>query len=239
MQTEVDKALAALTNKNPFVDANGNIRIGLRVPQIRSFVTKNFKYSKNESKSWMRYWDEVWKTSTYYESMSAALYCYQHRSLELYELKKVIYWIERCQSWEHSDDLSKIYAQVVEENPKAIVPTLKKWNRSSNPWKRRQSVVSLIEYASKRKTILPFKKLLSFINPLLDDQNYYVQKGLGWTMREIYNAYPREMIPFFEKNILLINPIAYSPATEKLNRKTKYKFNRLRKHRYKLQIKKA
>jgi hypothetical protein len=30
-----------------------------------------------------------------------------------------------------------------------MLPTLRKWNKSRNPWKRRQSVVSLIEYARK------------------------------------------------------------------------------------------
>jgi 3-methyladenine DNA glycosylase AlkD len=101
--------------------------------------------------------------------------------------------MDRCGCWEHCDDLAKIYATVVEANPSWSMPSLKKWNCSGNPWKRRQSMVSLIEYARKRTRLLPFAELIAFVEPLLDDDEDYVQKGLGWTVREIGNAYPEEI----------------------------------------------
>lgn len=229
--SKIDKMLSTFSHRKPYVIDDGPLRIGLKVPQVRSFVKKNFKYLENKSEHFLQFWDSTWKSSVYFESMSAALYFYQNRSLQEKEFKKIIKWADRCQCWEHSDDLSKIYAQVVEDKPKIILPQLTKWNQSKNPWKRRQSVVSLIEYSRKRKTVLPFKKLISFVKPLLSDEEYYVQKGVGWTIREIYNVYPKEMLEFFDRNLLAINPLAYSAATEKLDKKTKLQFNKLRKQR--------
>ena len=134
----------------------------------------------------------------------------------------------RCDCWEHSDDLSKIYAQVVEDNPEWILPTLEKWNRARSPWKRRQSVVALIEYASKRRRVLPFSRLIQFVTPLLDDDDYYVQKGVGWTLREIYNVYPAETLRFIETNLLSLGANAYSAATEKIDKQTKSRLNKIR-----------
>jgi 3-methyladenine DNA glycosylase AlkD len=161
--------------------------------------------------------------------MSLSIYPFQHKSLSKNEFEKIINWVDKCSCWEHSDDLSKIYAQVLEENPNWILPYYKKWNKSENLWKRRQSIVGLLEYASKRKKVLLFEELISFIQPLLKDDAYYVQKGIGWTLREIYNIYPKETLDFIEKNTLDISSIAYSAATEKINKETKQKLNVLRK----------
>ncbi|MCK5682604.1 DNA alkylation repair protein [bacterium] len=111
---------------------------------------------------------------------------------------------------------------------------------SGNPWKRRQSVVGLIEYFSKRKKVLPFVHLIRVVEPLLDDPEYYFQKGIGWTLREIYNAYPDKTLCYIKKYLLSISPIAYSAATEKIDKRIKQNFNKERKRNrnYKKSIKK-
>lgn len=144
------------------------------------------------------------------------------------EIRTVIKWVERCTCWWHSDDLSKIYATSVEATPHWIVPTLKRWNKSDNPWKRRQSMVSLIEYASKRERFLPFVELLAFIEPLLDDDDYYVQKGLGWTLREIGNAYPQKFQGVMQKYAARLAPQAWTGATKNLNKDEKARLRAIR-----------
>jgi len=219
-----------LTNhaKKPYIKENDYERLGLRVPLVRFELKKNFSYSSDFIKDQLSEWSGIWNQSRYFESMSSALYFYQHRSLTKLEYLEIKKWINRCSCWEHSDDLSKIYAQVVEDNPSWILPDLKMWNKSKNPWKRRQSVVSLLEYSRKRRMFQSFKVLISFIEPLLADDDYYVQKGVGWTMREIYNIYPEKMLSFFRKRLHDISPVAYSAAVEKLAVDVKLEFKHLR-----------
>lgn len=204
-------------------------RIGLRVPIVRKCLKENLSFvSKNRSAT-LKYWDNVWNNSPYFEAMSLALYFYQHRELNQVEVKKILTWIERCSCWEHSDDLSKIIAHNLEINPSWISPTLVRWNKSKNPWKRRQSVVGLLEYSSKRKIVPAFEELIVFITPLLDDEDYYVQKGVGWTLREIFNVYPQKTIRYIKEHLTSLSSIAYSTATEKLDRQKKVSFNEKRK----------
>ena len=204
-------------------------RFRLGVPQTRKLIKNHFSFSDDALTRKLRVWDYVWKNSLCYEAMSLCIYVYQSREISKDEFNTLRTWVNRCYCWEHSDDLSKIYADIVEKNPTWILPSLAKWNRSKSIWKRRQSVVSLLEYASKRSRFLPFVKLISFVDPLLEDSEYYVQKGVGWTIREIYNVYPIETLEYLEKNILRIQPAAYSSATEKLNKTIKSKFNGIRK----------
>ncbi len=204
-------------------------RLGIRIPLLRSAVKTGYSFYAKTAPEILAIWDYVWRNSRCYEVMTQALYYYQNRTtLTKAELKTVCSWIEKCDRWELSDDLSKIYANAVEAAPEVMTPILKQWNGSDNPWKRRQSVVGLIEYARKRKRYLPYAKLIAFVEPLLADQDYYVQKGVGWTLREIYNVYPTETLRFFENRAFVIDPRAWSAATEKLDKAARASLNSLR-----------
>lgn len=231
--SEVDQLLLKLLKGRPYSSHcqgdDGHNRIGLRVPTVRQSYKEFASARKTLPEQELAFWDHIWRDSFYMESMSFALYAFQHRSLVRKELKLLIRWVDRIQCWEHSDDLSKILAQVVEENPDWILPTYDRWNKAKNPWKRRQSLVGLIEYHGKRRVILSFEKYLSYILPLLGDEDYYVQKAVGWTLREVYCLYPKQTLKFYRENLLSIRPTAYSAAMEKLDAKTKASFRLKRK----------
>ena len=163
--------------------------------------------------------------------MNQALYFYQQMELSRREFTTIRGWADRCTCWEHSDDLAKIYADVVELHPDWVLDTLKKWNRSRNSWKRRMSMTSLIEYAVKRNRFLPYSQLIGFVEPLLDDPEFYVQKGLGWTVREIGNAYPTEIGSFMEENAARLSPQAWTGATKNMDKPEKDRLKQLRMQR--------
>jgi 3-methyladenine DNA glycosylase AlkD len=140
-------------------------------------------------------------------------------------------WSAQIDNWAHSDTLSGIYSRVLEQSPELAYSTLQKWNQSKNPWLRRLSIVSLFYYSSQRKKVLPLRKVLSLVEPQLDYEHYYVQKGVGWTLREAGNVYPKETFSFLEKNIRRLSPAAFSAATEKLTKQQKDRLKALRKAR--------
>lgn len=210
---------------------NGFARCYRRVPEVRALLKtpllKNIQALPG--KQALDIWHHVYLNTPSYDLGSLALYFYQYRALEKSEFNKLKTWLKRCDCWEHSDDLSKIFADTLERQPDWVLPVLSKWNSAKNPWQRRQSVVSLLEYAQKRKSVQPYKTLISFIEPLLNDEEYYVQKGVGWTLREIYNVYPIEMTEFFNRRFSEIQPTAWSAATEKLDKTLKKDLNSRRK----------
>ena len=105
----------------------------------------------------------------------------------------------------------------MEKMPEEIYSQYERWNKSDNPWERRQSLVGMLLYSKKRKTLLPAIKLLNMVEPLIQDKDYFVQKGLGWALREIGNIYPEETMAFLHKNCINLHSVAFTTAIEKIS----------------------
>ncbi|MGZ3794170.1 MAG: DNA alkylation repair protein [Bdellovibrio sp.] len=208
--------------------------VGLRVPQLQQAMHNGFSFSEAETDKQAKIWDYIWWNSDCYEVMSLALAWYydnKQRKILSQHWSKLKKWSEKIDNWAHSDSLSGIYARILEENPEKVYPTLVEWNSSTNPWLRRLSIVSLLYYSSQRKEFLPLKKILTLVQSQLDYDHYYVQKGVGWTLREAFNIYPDATFSFMKKNVRNISAQAFSAATEKLTSKQKMQLKKLRKRK--------
>lgn len=205
--------------------------IGLKVPQVRQTLKAGFSFSRGVPADTAKAWDYVWREADSFEALLLALtWFYEPRQKPILRahwpmLKR---WSARIDNWAHADGLSGIYARILEEDPKLVYPVLVKWNASPNSWLRRLSIVSLLYYRSQREKCLPCGKILPLVEALLDDEDYYVRKGVGWTLRECGNEYPNETYRFMEKHILRLHPHAFSAATEKLTAARKARLKALR-----------
>jgi 3-methyladenine DNA glycosylase AlkD len=227
--TAVHTRLEKLNSKAPKFDDTINLyRLRLGVPLVRKSLKPIYPFVSDSCELNLASWNEVWKLSNIFEAKSQAIYFYQYKRINLHEFEVIADWVSDCTCWEHSDDLSKIIAGVTEENPKWSLTVLQRWVKSKNPWHRRQALVGMIEYASKRQRFLPFNTYIKNIDPLLSDKDYYVQKAVGWTLREVYNVYPDECLKYQKLKIESISSIAYPAATEKMNSREKTMLNRLR-----------
>lgn len=239
---EVETALSSLPRRtsaqNPEAYIGGGqskLRyIGLRVPDLRQTSRTGFSFSQRPPEEVAKIWDFVWHNSDCYEVMSLALTWFEdpkrRKTLKTYWplLKK---WSARIDNWAHSDTLSGIYARIHEDSPTEVYETFKKWNASKNPWLRRISMVSLIFYSSQREKYPSLGKVLALVKPQLAFDHYYVQKGVGWTLREAGNVYPAPIASFIEKHVHEISAQAFSAATEKMSPRQKDHLKKLRKQR--------
>jgi 3-methyladenine DNA glycosylase AlkD len=94
---------------------------------------------------------------------------------------------------------------------------------------RRQSVLSPLCYARSRKVKPPFNKIIALVKPLLNDPDYYVQKGVGWCLRETGIVYPEKTFVFLTEYHHVITSTAFAAAAEKLPAKQKEQLKLLRK----------
>ncbi len=206
--------------------------LGIRVPDVRRVLQAGFSFSTKEPDEVAKIWNYVWWNSDCYEVMSLALAWFEnpkHRPIlkkSWADLKK---WSARVDNWAHSDGLSGIYARLHEEHPAEIYETLKKWNVSKNPWFRRLSIVSLFYYSSQRQRYPSFNKVVALLKPQLLFDHYYVQKGVGWTLRETGNVYPDATYKFMESNVHKISAAAFSASVEKMAPPRREYLKRLRK----------
>jgi len=206
--------------------------IGLRVPHLRQAMRQGFSFSRKSTAELAQIWNQVWWESDCFEVMALALawfYEPQQKAVLCDSWPLLQKWSSRIDNWAHSDTLSGLYARILEQNPQVVYPTLVDWSLSDQPWLRRLSVVSLLYYSSQRKKVLPFKKIRALVHPQIEFAHYYVQKGVGWTLRESSNVYPTETYAYLKKNISKVSSHAFSAATEKLPPRKKQLLKRLRK----------
>lgn len=76
--------------------------------------------------------------------------------------------------------------------------------------------MSLLYYSATRKKVLPAEKMFPLVERLLDDPDFYVQRGAGWALRELGNVYPRKARRFLARHATRLSAIAFAAATEKL-----------------------
>lgn len=197
--------------------------LAIRVPVLNKLVREGFSFYSKTDKEILQIWNAVWNQASLHDTMSLPLIYYRWKlsALTPAHFRVFTSWMEHIENWAHADQLCQLLSILYERYPKLVEPTLQQWNRSKNPWKRRASVVSTIYYASKKRTPPSRQRVLSLIQPLLRDPDHYVQKGVGWQLREAYKLWPREILRFLESHVIELPAITFSYATEKLTKKDK------------------
>lgn len=197
--------------------------LDLKVPDVRNAYKKGFSFFTPKSKEFqlehLKIFNYIWQNSKQFEALVICLSYIKSLPFDVRKKNRslILTWLSKSDNWAISDELSSLYSAFLEDDLK-LLKLYKKWNRSKNSWERRQSVVGLLFYSRFRKSkFLTWKQIQDFINPLLKDDDYYVQKGVGWTLREAYAWYPRQVLRYISKNALVIAPAAWYACTEKMS----------------------
>jgi 3-methyladenine DNA glycosylase AlkD len=204
-------------HKRDYLGTNNPV-LGLTVPQQRQLLKAGYSFSKLLPDEQLLIWDAVWQQAKYHESKMQALFWLSSikNSVTLTEFWPVMNkWVKFVDSWDTSDNLSSVFARILENARHIVYPTLEKWNISKNPWERRQSIVSLLYFSSSRQVVLPHNQILPLIEKLIEDPDKFVQKGVGWSLRECHSVHPVATRNFIRKHATRISAIAFPAAAEK------------------------
>ena len=203
----------------------------IRVPQIRSLRKRGFSFSTLSIEEQWKVWNYIWQHSEVFELSLMAIHFVNQRPVEeLYKQRKLLLkWIKRIDNWALSDEFSNVMAKLNEFKPSEFAATFKKWNKSNDPWERRASMVGLMYYSQLRDKYVSCSTMLKMVDPHLGDEHYYVQKSVGWTLRECWNVYPKPTYEYLQKTAHLIPPGGWTAATEKLSKADKARLTKLRK----------
>ena len=232
---EVEKKLKENRRENPFAVSIYNTKsivLAVPVPKQRQISIEGFSFSENNFIELKKIWKFIWDNSNILEVKSQSLYFYEQKKHNV-DLTKYFSdlkgFVARLDNWAHSDILSDLFSRMLEKDFKKISPILSKWNKSKNPWMRRQSIVSLFYYQKLRTKKPPLNYVLKMISPLLKDRDYYVQKGVGWTLREAIQAYPKEVGKFIDQFVNDLSPIAFTTVCEKISKERVFQYKLIRK----------
>jgi 3-methyladenine DNA glycosylase AlkD len=233
---EVEKALKTTVIDDPayanFRSKCTNLKVlGHRLPLMHEIEEDGFSFYKLSKQDILKTWTYIWNNSEYLEPMYLPLFYYRRHlnDLDKKAWKTLKAWVNRVENWEHADALCALYSVLLERFPKLIEPTLRTWNKSKNPWKMRCSIVSTIYYASKNRKAPPLKLVFELATPLIKHKDPYIQKGVGWQLREAYKLDPKRTLAFINKHLLDLPATAFSYATERVPKDEKAKMKAKRK----------
>lgn len=194
--------------------------LNLKIPDIREL----FANDKMQQWSFAEI-ENLWFSSDIFEAKTLAVIWLEKQSTDslLKYRQQIFKWALQIDNWALSDGYCGVMARAFEAAPQKLLPTYKKWNRHKNLWLRRISIVGLFYYARARTVKPEFSLVISMVKPHLLAPEYYLQKGIGWTLREAYNVYPKETTEFIIKNLANIHSDAWYAASEKMPLKLKKK----------------
>lgn len=188
---------------------------GLDMGTCRRLIRTGFSFSDGDYARQLRIWDHIWQRARIHEVKLMPLLWLEGlrprpEAQAIWEA--VSPWAKRIDCWDQSDMLSKVYARLLEERRDLVHPVLVEWNSSANPWLRRQSLVSLLYQSGSRRSMLPADQILFLAEARIDDPDHYVQRGIGWTLRECGRAYPQQTLEFLHRHATALSTVAWSGA---------------------------
>jgi 3-methyladenine DNA glycosylase AlkD len=192
--------------------------LGLRIPVIRSILKNDLQIFKENLSTQFEVFEKNWFMADSFDQKHLSLFWLESLSDEdlLKYSKRLLKWASIIDNWAHSDSLCGSYSRIFDIKPKLQLKTFQQWNRHKSPWLRRISMIGFVYYARLRTHHPSFQQAKKFVVPHLKAKEHYVQKAVGWTLREMYTVYPKETLKLLDQNIKNISSIAWVAASERL-----------------------
>jgi 3-methyladenine DNA glycosylase AlkD len=106
--------------------------------------------------------------------------------------------LDHFRSWSHVDSFSAdVVRPLLRRHRKATLKLLRQWNRSSNRFKRRMSVVAFTRKVGESGDFT--EEMLRLCDNLIWDPEDIVQKGVGWTLKDNLRSAPDRIIPYVKE----------------------------------------
>jgi 3-methyladenine DNA glycosylase AlkD len=175
---------------------------------------------------------QLWHSATHREMRYATL-----DLLRLPRVKKQLdlSWLPTVQElvltgdwWDHNDELSgQVLPVLLQRHPAQVKPLLLQWAHSSHLWQRRAAMLAQrslktgfdapLLYACILPSLLPAAVLPPGSSTLA--HGFFVQKGMGWALRERSYAAPAEVQAFCDAYRSQLSPLTLREALKAVNKR--------------------
>ncbi len=130
------------------------------------------------------------------------------------EFVPTLEWLILSKSWWDTVDLlaSNMVGTIFASYPEVRQTAVQRWRASENIWLRRTTLIFQLKY--RDRTDVPL--LFSLIDENLTDSEFFIQKAIGWALREYSKTDAAAVRDFVGKREL--SPLAHREALKWLNR---------------------
>jgi len=165
---------------------------------------------------------ELWKTNIF-ECMLASTKILKNKKIKKDKStwKNGIKFLRDCDGWALEDGLSLSLRECLINHPE-LLDEVEKWTENKNFWIRRAALVFTLPYAKEGKDP---ERMLKWAEKYTPDQEWFIQKAIGWWLRELSKHNPGRVIEFLNNNWRNLKTVARNEATRKMGEKHRGKIN--------------
>ena len=114
--------------------------------------------------------------------------------------------------WAVADDLADVASRCLVEDPRRL-DAVEAWIENPHLWTRRAALVSTLHWAKGGRDP---ERMLGWAARLADDREWFIQKAIGWWLRELSKQDPRRVRRFLKEHGPKLTGVAKREATKYL-----------------------
>jgi len=163
----------------------------------KPFLIKSFLPPKGEAKEIIK---ELWlKPEREYQYFSQELAQRYIKQFEKSDIKLFEFMVVNKSWWDTVDFIAtKLIGEYFKTYPEQREQYVRKWIDSKNIWLQRSAILFQLKYKEKLDT-----QILTFvINSLLGSKEFFINKAIGWILRQYSRTNPNWVIDFVNKTSL-------------------------------------
>ncbi|MEH7180765.1 DNA alkylation repair protein [Neobacillus vireti] len=116
--------------------------------------------------------------------------------------KDIIPFIERLivnkSWWDSVDSIAPLVGELARIYPEIVEESINGWSTEDNLWLRRAAILFQLKYKGQTNEAL----LYDYIGKNADSKEFFIQKAIGWALREYSKTNPASVKEFIEGHLL-------------------------------------
>jgi 3-methyladenine DNA glycosylase AlkD len=159
---------------------------GVPAPLLRKVCKEIFAAVEFESAAdWRRQVLDLWRNARFREERYAALNLAGHKRARPFQTPAAMKMYEEIVVtgawWDYVDDVAAHrIGPILQNHPTPMRRKMLSWSKSDDLWKRRSSIICQLGF----KQATDLELLYACIEPSLESREFFLQKAIGWALRQ-------------------------------------------------------
>ncbi|HVJ19359.1 MAG TPA: DNA alkylation repair protein [Polyangiaceae bacterium] len=191
---------------------------GVPMPLVRAICKEKFeKLTFTDADAWQKAVLALWQGARFREELYAALGVCGLRAARPFQTIDALPLYERLivegAWWDVVDEIaSNRLGEVLRASPAPMKKAMRRWSRDDNLWKRRSAIICQLK--AKQNTDLEL--LFDCIAPSLGSKEFFLQKAIGWALRQHAKADPKAVKRYVKENEAKLGALSKREALKHL-----------------------